>query len=106
MSSVAPVMKPSYSDARNSTARATSAGVPARPRGICWMVAWALAGRGVGVVESRAEDQAGRDGIDADAFRRKLVGQGAGPREHGALGRGIDQRPGMAALAARPGRTD
>ena len=44
MSKVAPVMKPFHSPARNTTARATSSGVPAPPRGMPAMVACALSG--------------------------------------------------------------
>ena len=43
-SNVAPVMKPSYSLARNATARATSWGLPARPNGMPAIVAAADSG--------------------------------------------------------------
>ena len=58
----------------------------------------------MGVVETGAGDEAGGEGVDAHALWPELVGEGAAEGEHGALGGGVGERAGVAALAAGEGR--
>lgn len=91
MSSVAPVTNPSPSLARKATARATSAGVPARPSGIPATVATADSGGRVRVMECSAENQTRRHGVDPAAAGSKFFGQRTGPGDYRALGRRVGQ---------------
>ena len=54
----------------------------------------------VGGVKTRAEDEAGGEGVDTHALRSEFAGEGAREGEHGALGGGVGEGTAVAALAA------
>ena len=92
-------MKPSYSDARNTAARATSSAVPARPSGILATdasadsaVVW-VSWKDVPRIDARGQ------GVDTHAARSDLARQGAREGEDGTLAGGVDERPRMATLS-------
>ena len=58
-------------------------------------------GRRVDLVELRAEDQSGGNGIGADAGWAEFQRQGPGKGEDGAFGRRVGERAGIAALGRR-----
>jgi hypothetical protein len=55
-------------------------------------------------VEGRLVDQPRRDAVDAHAVRCDLLGDGLAERDHRALGRGVGERPGAAAVPGRERR--
>ena len=84
---LAPVIQRAPSEARKSTASATSSGWPRRCSGA------AACQRATPSGQSRSSpahvDQAGRDAVDPDALRPELERRGPGVHDHGRLRRGV-----------------
>ncbi|MEN9633214.1 MAG: hypothetical protein RL077_1618 [Verrucomicrobiota bacterium] len=60
-------------------------------------------GCGVGIMKVGTQNESGREGVDANALRPELGGEGAGESEDGAFGSGVGDRAGVAAFAPREG---